>query len=565
MADEPEYTRDELAARCWEEAELGYLMHTGMRERELREYGTTPNPERHGQLGAWEMWHSTTISPFVKEVGRQWGKTHFCLGVSCECAIKVMKARREGKRSIVVNGVNLGDRPGRILYAATTASAVDQFIHPAMQFFRDEALRVAPELAPEYNRGKWVFPDETYILPRGCEDRAKAARLRGPYADMAVIDEAGHIAILEYVMRSIIGPQLLTTGGRLLMPSSPPDTPAHPFCTIADEARARGVYYRRTCWDAPHQTDEAIVRYRDEICGGPASADWRREGLAERLPDPTLVVVPEFDEARATAEVVRPSHFDSYTVVDTGFDNMTWVLFAYFHFPLAKIVVEADMFFQHESSATIIPAIKQRELELWAPAELPAIDADAEDRWARMNSKEQEEFGRKGARDAALRASKWRPSFRYVDASKFLKADLAITHGFSASPLQKDEIRAQVNAFRSSIQMAEVLFHPRCGATLAQCKNAVWKNAARKEFADSGTFGHFDGLAAAIYLGRHVDRQRNPFPWITEIAREFDQWLSPSVPKHGPPRRSSETLAEKLTGAVSVIRGRRRRRRWDAR
>ena len=50
------------------------------------------------------------------------------------------------------------------------------------------------------------------------------------------MDEAGFIADLGYVTKSVLFPMLKTTRGKLIVASTPPPTPAHDFVGLTREA-----------------------------------------------------------------------------------------------------------------------------------------------------------------------------------------------------------------------------------------------------------------------------------------------------------------------------------------
>jgi hypothetical protein len=70
-----------------------------------------------------------------------------------------------------------------------------------------------------------------------------------------------------------------------------------------------------------------------------------------------------------------------------------------------------------------------------------------------------------------------------------------------------------VNGFRNALTDKRVWIHPRCVKLQSHLRAAIWKNELHKQFSwQGGPFGHFDLLAAALYMWRNVNQQRNPVP-----------------------------------------------------
>src|ERR1019366_3646207 len=68
-----------------------------------------------------------------------------------------------------------------------------------------------------------------------------------------------------------------------------------------------------------------------------------------------------------------------------------------------------------------------------------------------------------------------------------------------------------VNELRIMVSKGQIEVHPRCVQLIGCLKYGVW-DAKRKKFAKSTAFGHFDALAALIYLVRNLDKHCNPIP-----------------------------------------------------
>lgn len=92
-----------------------------------------------------------------------------------------------------------------------------------------------------------------------------------------------------------------------------------------------------------------------------------------------------------------------------------------------------------------------------------------------------------------------------------LIADLNSIHGLNFYPTLKDELEAQVNEMRLFVGAGRLIVHPRCKELIGCLKNGIW-NEKRTAFDHSKNFGHFDALAALMYLIRNIDVSTNPIP-----------------------------------------------------
>ena len=266
------------------------------------------------------------------------------------------------------------------------------------------------------------------------------------------------------------------------MISTPSRSAAHVFLTkYCLRAQGEGNYLHRTIYDAPHITKDILEKYKAEA-GGEESATWQREYLAKVVVDEEIAVIPEFATAEATivAEVERPEFFDTYVSIDIGYHDLTAVLFAYYHFPLATVVVEDELVFLKTNSGAIASAAKEKERELWGHQE---------------------------------------PVTRFIDASQHLVRDLSTDHCYQVNKVRRDDRDAAINKLRLLIADHRVFIHPRCRNTIAHLKGAVW-NQSRTKFARSGKLGHFDCVAALVYLCRYIGPQSNPFPPLRGVTRK---------------------------------------------
>lgn len=432
------------------------------------------------QMGWHDAWVKRGSLRHVLCCSRRIGKSYWCLVEATSLAMR---------------------KPGAIVrYAAPTAKQVRTIIRPNMDKPNGGVLSTCPKwLRPKWDReeGAYVFQNGSIIQIAGC-DNGNHEALRGSEADLCIVDEAGFIDELGYVVKSVLGPQLLTVeDGRMLIASTPAKTPAHEFYLFDVEAQQEGYYLHATIHDAPHISEEKRAEFAKSV-GGVDTTDWQREYLARWVVDENLAVVPEFSrvENSITCEWTRPEYFDAYVSMDEGFHDLTVVAFAYRDFLNRKTVIEDELVFRHKTSDVIAQAVAEKERALWGEKKpyLRIVDA-AEEQIADLN------------------VFHGVPSGRYAATVKSAtRAELAEKVALPWCPARKDDAEAALNHLRIEIKQGNVAIHPRCEVIRLHLRTAIW-NKGRTSYARSDEqVGHFDGVDAAKYLVRHVLPNKNPYP-----------------------------------------------------
>lgn len=369
--------------------------------------------------------------------------------------------------------------PGYVIrYAAPTEKQLRKILLPnSKQILKD---------CPDDLRPEWVAQDSMFRFPNGSElhlsgtDKDNVEKLRGQGADLVICDEAGSMSDLRYVALDVLLPQTLETDGRMILISTPPVTPAHPFFRMAMEAKLDDSYLVQTINDNTFLTPERRARYM-KASGGEKSTTWRREYLCQFVVDETKAVCPEFDEA-AQAEIVKewsePSHFFPLISLDVGYHpDPAFALAGYFDFMSAKLVI-----------------VDERRLPRARTDQIAANVAQME----------KDRFG-------------VRPVFlRKTDVDHRLIADMAAQHKLFFSPTAKDDKEAQVNLLRRWVNDRKIVIHPRCRHLIHQLSTTIW-NEDRDEFSrtdegDGEGLDHGDGVDALLYMLRNAPVTKNPFP-----------------------------------------------------
>lgn len=465
----------------WRQGNLRFLLHKGQRELDDFVLGLENRQKRRG----------------VVKTTRRYGKTFY-------------NASRAIGKSIRF--------PGRLTpFVAPTVKSLKTIVKPIFQAILRDCPR---DLLPRYKAQDAVyeFPNGSNIILAGT-DNGNAEKLRGIKADEALLDEAGFMNDLSYIVNDIITPALMYGDGLLLASSTPPPTADHYFVQMLQDSESDDSSYSRTIWDNPMISVKEIMDFADVLH---CSVDWerfhkehdemhmfdmewgksllleksvpfRREFEAEILTDPEKAIVPEFTADRETAIVTewpRPPHYHPYTVIDTGFIDFTAVIFGYWDFAKAKAIVEDDILidFRGEgmNAETLAKRVLEREQELWG-----------------------------------------RPSYlRFADGDLIVLNELA-QHGIPINPVKKDELEAQVSSLRLDVTSDKLRINPRAKNAIAHMRYGIWDNQRRK-FARTENSGHFDALAALMYFVRHINRQDNPYPSDWGVTDHFNQVLPSS-------------------------------------
>jgi hypothetical protein len=293
-------------------------------------------------------------------------------------------------------------------------------------------------------------------------------------------------------VEDVLMPQLLTTGGNLVLGGTPPRTPAHPFTRYAAECKAGGNYSEFNIYQAGYRP-EVIEKFCKEA-GGKDSTTWKREYMAEIVVDEESALVPEWKD-KFVQDWPRDQEFfrfyHRYEAMDIGGRDKNPTLFAYYDFKNAKLIIEdEDTISGPEMTSRLIARrTKQKERDLWpdiVPHEIPIGPVEE---WPALNIYS-----------------------RIADSNNvILLNDLGTDFGIHFMPTNKDELLAMVNKVRLMVSAGQIIVNPRCTQLIGCLKFGIW-NKKRDQFERSIVFGHFDAMAALVYLVRNLDTVTNPIP-----------------------------------------------------
>jgi hypothetical protein len=101
--------------------------------------------------------------------------------------------------------------------------------------------------------------------------------------------------------------------------------------------------------------------------------------------------------------------------------------------------------------------------------------------------------------------------------------DLGSLHSVFFMQTDKDALEAMVNAVREMVAKGLLIVHPKCINLIGCLRWGVW-DEKRRGFDRSKKLGHFDSLAALIYLVRNLAKHSNPIP-VTHGHENHRSWL----------------------------------------
>jgi len=446
----------QMAARevLWRQGQLRWKLHAAQKD-------------------IYDSFYATKGKRFVICCSRRLGKSFLLCLLSIETAIR--------------------NPDSDIFYISPTKTQVKRVIE---KLFRKILLDCPEDLRPV-----WHSQDKVFQFPNGSTvhmgaiDSGRADAIRGSDAALGIVDEAGfaNSAYVEDLVNGILRPMTLLTKSPIIIASTPAKTPRHSFQKFYEQAQLEGCAVHKTVWDNPLLTKEDI---EEEMAasGGENSTVWKREFLGQFCVDEEIITFPEFSlerQEQLVKAVERPPYFDCYVSIDVGMKDATALIFLYYDFRAAQIVVEGEGLLQgikEVRSDLIADLIKTKEKELW---------------------------GEK------------KPYFRLrdYDAGSAIMANELDQHGLQFVAGEKDGVEAGVNEIRLLIKNNLLIINPSCVNLISQLSACVWNNA-RTSFDRIDGYGHFDLCAALIIAVRNIRRSRNPYPsdkYYTDSQFFYDQ------------------------------------------
>lgn len=397
---------------------------------------------------------------------RRLGKTWWALGHATELCLKT-------PNSIVK-------------FLAPTKEMINDIIEKTfIPFFADCPEELKPQqLKSKY---KYIFPNGSMIEMAGVNN-GHAEKLRGGYAHLCIVDEAGFCNDLNNTIQSVLIPTTTNTKGKIVLLSTPPPDPEHPFMKFVEEADMNGTLIKKTIYDNPRIQAEEIAEILAAYPGGANHPDFKREYLCIVQKNLEYAAIPEFTEeleAEIIKEWKRPPFYDYYEGMDLGGKDLTVVLFAYFDFQNAVVVVEDELIMNFQERGNNIARLVEQILQ-----------------------KERDNFS-----DPIVHEVK--PPFMRVSDIDYIALNEIRKHSnnvINFSITKKDEKAAAVNNLRIMLSNKRIIINPRCKTLIKHLRNVKWSKSNRNVFDRSVDMAHYDAVDALIYLTRTIVYGKNPYP-----------------------------------------------------
>lgn len=398
----------------------------------------------------------------------------------------------------------------QIHFGAPYQNALKDFLLPIFnQILSDCPSDIRPTWKQQ--EGKFIFQNGSYIKLCGANN-GQFENLRGNKSDLFILDEAAQIDDLDTVVKDVALPQLLTSKNkdkRIILPSTPPNTPDHPFKVYAEKAKGRGAYSEFTIEESWYEKDE-IERLIEEM-GGRTSTRCLRELFCKFVTDSTLQIVPEWDSSKFVKEFEKDDYFQFYTKVegmDIGYRDFTAWGMGYWDFLNARLIIEEEV------------AIRENDFTTENLAKL---------------IKEKEEIYNKTNQTR----------FRRISDNNNLNilADLGRIHKLPFGPVSKKHGKTwMVNQLRQFIKAGKLYVHPRCKMIIASLEFGIWKKNL-EEFERSADLGHYDFVDMLVYLVAVLVptiQNINPIPPLYKLD------LAKTMFPNGMPKNNTNQMDEEV-------------------
>lgn len=387
-----------------------------------------------------------------------------------------------------------------IEHAIRHPHSVTRFIPPEIKQGWQIAMPTMAKLSQSYPSGlirfnvgekAWKIGQDSWLYLGGFDSQKDAQR--GGEASLIVCDEAAFTNPEEYdyILRSVLKPQLLTTRGRLLQLSTPARIPDHPFMsqTVAD-AELEGRLHRFTIYDNP-LLDEDQIEEAKRDCGGEDSESWQVEYLCKTVRSPSLMVLPRWSPDYLDEWAPEPWHYRCL-VGDFGgvTDKTVLQVLAYdYRSPIDGTwhYIDERVYDSNTTTQEIVAGIQDLHAHWIATSKAPEQDTTC-----------------------------------YLDCPGQLQVDLNNHHNINVRIPIKDDFHAGVNLINLFVKQNRVRVHKRCTFT-AMSFNAARFNDRRTDYIRSPVLGHCDAVACAIYGLRMIcrDRDGSPEPRINREQQAY--------------------------------------------
>ena len=429
-----------------------------------------------------------------------------------------------------------------VKYACPTKKQVQEIITKNIPIIEEHC---PPHLKPEWMEAKGLlkFPNGSEIQIAAVNNK-NAEALRGGYAHLCIVDEAGFVDELDYVVDSVLGPTTDTTGGNIVLASTPNyKNPAHIFHTEYVIPRIQeGTLIKFTVFESPFWNEKLEQRLRKRY-GDFENPKFKCEYLCEFAIDRTEMVAHTFNDDVKLDAIIdsyeRPAYYDAYVSGDPAAKDLTGLLFGYWDYYQKCLVIEDEATLGGEdenvTTTEIADAVKRKERKLW-----------------------------KDVTGAPIK-----PYKRIMDNNNpILINDLRADHGLMFTATAKDNKDAVVDKMCRMLREGKIKISSRCKQLLFQLDSTKWK--FRKDGERTNDFArvktkrgnaqglkshHGDLVDALLYLIRNITESHNPYPAGYDLPDHDRYFISGDRPQSERSRvASSMNLGKKKKKPSKITR-----------
>jgi hypothetical protein len=433
----------ELQSNLWKQGEISWLLH----DHQVPMYEAMRVFLESGLDGGLK---------FVLNCSRRFGKTFTLQLLADEFCRKI---------------------PGsHVRFAAPSKTQLKLIVHPN---FAKMHATCPSGLKPKWRTGDslYQYPNGSQLHLAGCDDAESMEALRGTESHLNIVTEGGSISRLKYLLKDILIPQTLTTGGKTFIDSTPPLDPNHYFNILVDEAKVNRNYVLRTIDDNTSLSKETKEAFIDEA-GGRDDPTCKREYFCIRTRDEDNAILTQFKAGRHIGDFSLPdrfAHYDKYMSLDLGLVDKSVCLFGFYNHMNGILYIQDEVVLQGKrmTSDSLGTAISQKKNELWSGY----------------------------------------PTYLQISDNNNLMAlnDMNLKSGLTFMPTRKNTLHGMVGNLNNLFQQNRIMIHPRCVETAGAVDAGVW-DKRREKFGRHPIWGHFDALAALMYLALNLNQSRNPIP-----------------------------------------------------
>ena len=390
----------------------------------------------------------------------------------------------------------------QIIYVAPTAKQVAGIAYKVLK----SILATCPEdLLPHKTKEELYFQNGSVLMLAGCHN--KGDRLRGKTANVVVIDEARDIPPddFAYVCDSIIKPMLTTTGGQLLIITTPPDSPDHPFCMEwIPKAILNNSFYVANYKENPLIEPSFYRELLEQDKGENSSVDFRREYLADYTSaDYRKLICPSFnyDEqiSRCAEYDKRKSSIDRlrlFTGIDLGSVNATAIVFGVYDELQNVLKIIGERVFFHPTTKDIIANIMDGEKEVYKPLNV------------------QNEITR----------------ITDIDL-KFIQ-DCRREYNLNMRQVIKKDNISMLRHLDDHIRTGQTIVDVNaCPILTQQLRCGLWKTTERRGYQPCADGSHYDAIDAVKYLDLSINRTLNTKPSPFQLFGKEAYTTMPNINK----------------------------------